>query len=319
MKSLRIPYEVEDFPTGSIPNRSGELSVTWDDILWAAVTVGRPNRHYVFRHGEASIYEAIFRFSLVRMALEQSSPIGYRLRKTDAAKTLDPTEKGAVNYFLGMVFCKLFADKLLNTPWLLHLDVWRQNLRGVLSGRSRPDLVGMERGGSRAWHAFECKGRISNPDKAVKKKAKDQAQRLVSVRGRGCQLHIGAITYFKGDTLNFYWRDPVPENSKKIEIPYSDSDLQYYYRPILDLIHTEPEQFSLMKEEPLLIDIKHEDLKIGIHPEVLSAILKHRWDHIFDITSTLHGDNNFPYQADGIAIIAGETWRHPLSESTEES
>lgn len=53
-----------------------------------------------------------------------------------------------MNYFLGMTFCKLFAAKLLNTPWLLHLDVFRPTLNPVLSGRSRPDLVGLERGGA---------------------------------------------------------------------------------------------------------------------------------------------------------------------------
>jgi len=124
MTPLRIPYESEDFPH---PTRNGsfELAVTWDDILWAAVMVGRPNRHYVFRHGRASHYEALFRLSLVRMALEQAGPNAYRLRRTSAAKTLDPTEKGAVSYFLGMTLCKLFASKLLNTPWLIHLDAFR--------------------------------------------------------------------------------------------------------------------------------------------------------------------------------------------------
>jgi len=53
-----------------MPATAGELDVTWDDILWAAMTVGRPNRHDVFHHGTASIHEAIFRTSLVRMALE---------------------------------------------------------------------------------------------------------------------------------------------------------------------------------------------------------------------------------------------------------
>lgn len=56
----------------------GELDVTWDDILWAAVTVGRPSLHYVFQHGRASEYEALFRWSLIRMALgircEQTTP-----------------------------------------------------------------------------------------------------------------------------------------------------------------------------------------------------------------------------------------------------
>src|SRR5262249_51851186 len=126
--SLRIPHQYEDFPPGSITYGFNDLSVNWEDVLWAAVTVGRPNRNYVFRYGKASNYEAIFRLSLTRMALEQSGPTAYRLRRTDAAKTLDPTEKGAVNYFLGMTFCKLFAAKLLDTPWLLHLDVFRPDL-----------------------------------------------------------------------------------------------------------------------------------------------------------------------------------------------
>ena len=71
---LSIPYETETFQTGTVANGTAELPVTWDDILWAAVTVGRPNRQYVFRHGVASMYEALFRWSLVRMSLEQSGP-----------------------------------------------------------------------------------------------------------------------------------------------------------------------------------------------------------------------------------------------------
>ena len=124
------------------------------------------------------MYEAVFRWSMVRMALEQRGPRGFKLRRTDAFKSLDPTEKGAVNYFLGMVFCKLFAAELLDTPWLLHLDVFRAQLDPrTLQGRSRPDLVG-KHSSSGAWHAFECKGRASVPSQPEKNKAKAQAQRL---------------------------------------------------------------------------------------------------------------------------------------------
>jgi hypothetical protein len=61
---LGIPYETEGFPPGVVANGVAELIVTWGDILWAAVTVGRPNCHHVFRHGAASVYEAVFRWSL---------------------------------------------------------------------------------------------------------------------------------------------------------------------------------------------------------------------------------------------------------------
>src|ERR1700730_9978597 len=99
---LFLYYESEDFPT-PVPNGRRRLSVTWDDVLWAAVTVGRPDLFHVFRHGEASVYEAIFRWSMIRMALQQRGPRAQKLVRTDAFKQMDPTEKGAVNYFLGLV------------------------------------------------------------------------------------------------------------------------------------------------------------------------------------------------------------------------
>ena len=63
--------------------------------------------------------------------------------------------KSAVNYFLGMATCKLFAAKLLDAPWLLHLDVFRPTLNRFLTGRSRPDMLGQTQSGQ--WLAFESK------------------------------------------------------------------------------------------------------------------------------------------------------------------
>ena len=69
--NLQIEYESEGFPaTSGVVNGSSVLETSWDELIWAAVTVGRPNRQYVFKHGQASVYEALFRLSLVRMALQ---------------------------------------------------------------------------------------------------------------------------------------------------------------------------------------------------------------------------------------------------------
>ena len=187
--ALEIRYDSEGFaPNALVVNGASTLTTTWDDLLWAAITVGRPNRQYVFRHGLASTYEALFRLSLIRMALEESGTRTTRLRRTSAARTLDPSEKGAVNYFLGLAICKLFAAQLLNVPWMLHLDVFRPRLNLVLTGRSRPDLIGEIVGGG--WVALECKGRLSPPDAGTKVKAKAQAQRVVSVNGTVPSLRI---------------------------------------------------------------------------------------------------------------------------------
>jgi hypothetical protein len=58
---LAIDYESEGFPVGGpVSNGFNVLQTSWDELLWAAVTVGRPNRQYVFRHGGASVYELCF-------------------------------------------------------------------------------------------------------------------------------------------------------------------------------------------------------------------------------------------------------------------
>jgi hypothetical protein len=58
--NLRIPFQAEGFPAGIFARPYSDLLVSWDDILWAAVTVGRPNRNYVFRHGDASAMKQYF-------------------------------------------------------------------------------------------------------------------------------------------------------------------------------------------------------------------------------------------------------------------
>ncbi len=311
-----IGYISEDFPAGGpVANGLAVLTATWDDLLWAAVTVGRPNRNYVFIHGTASMYEALFRLSLVRMALEQSGPRGRRFLRTDAARSLDPSEKGAVNYFLGMATCKLFAAKLLNAPWLLHLDVFRPMLSPVLTGRSRPDLVGQTQSGQ--WLAFESKGRVSPPAADDKNKAKTQAQRCVSVGGTRVTYHIGGIMYFKNDSLQFFWRDPQPGDAERpegIELNVTDSMWQYYYRPTLELIAANPKILERMLREPVLMDVDHLDMKIGVWPPVLRLLAEHLWTGAKEGCLQHQDQIEAGYQPDGIRVVAGESWLEPFRE-----
>ncbi len=313
---LKIYHDSENFPTGIVTNGSAELNVTWNDILWAAVTVGRPNRHYVFQYGNASMFEALFRWSLVRMSLEQSSPTAFRLRRTAAAKTLDPSEKGAINYFLGLIFCKLFASQLLNTPWLLHLDVFRPMLNPVLTGRSRPDMVGLNPA-SGEWHAFECKGRASSPSADAQTKAKAQASRLVSVSGIPCSLHIGAITYFRSDVLQFYWRDPTPDGQREIELSAIGDPWRYYYSPIAELISDRKAWDRLTdrrreKTSPFVVpvlEIEKLDVSIGIEPRIAQALSSKDWNNAHALSVKLSNELKvMGYQPDGIRIETGSSW-----------
>lgn len=261
------------------------------------------------------MYEALFRWSLVRMSLEQTSPTGRRFRRTAASKSLDPSEKGAVNYFLGMATCKLFAAKLLNAPWLLHLDVFRPVLNPVLTGRSRPDLVGQTQAG--LWLAFESKGRASPPADEAKDKAKVQAQRCVSVSGTAVTYHIGGIMYYKNDSLQFFWRDPQPDETDKprgIELNVADDMWQYYYRPTLELISANPDILERMQREPILIEVQHLDIQIGVWPPVLKLLVRHQWAGAKNWCLQHHGEIAAGYQPDGIRVVAGKSWLEPFRE-----
>jgi hypothetical protein len=295
--TLRIDYQSRSFPA-SYSLRSGTLTTSWDELLWSAITIGRPSAYHVFRHGPASFHEAIFRLALVRMAVEQD---WYgSLRRTDAYGALDPTEKGMVSYFLGMVLCKLFAARLLQTPWLLHLDVFRDQLNPVTLGRSRPDLIGEDIRGH--WHAFESKGRSSTPSSADKAKAKAQAQRLVSVGRTNCSLHVGSFAFFRGDALNFYWRDPEADGDDPMRLPKPDREWRYYFQSALSMAD-EIESGALADEQELA------DVDVEIHPKIIALLRLSDWSGAHraarDMRETFLAEG---YQPDGIRVKAGESW-----------
>lgn len=294
------------------------MDVDWDDLLWAAITVGRPNRFYVFRHGHSSAYEAIFRSSLVRMAVEESAS-GRRYYRTPACRSLDPSEKGAVNYFLGLTLCKLFADRQLGTPWLLHLDVFRNSLNPQLSSteRSRPDLVGQLQGGD--WIAFESKGRVSTPDSQTKQKAKEQARRVVRVLGRPVTGHYAGISYFKKDTLSFFVQDPepVPEDSPKaIALKGEANDLfRSYYRPFASLMRNERVSLDKSSDGVIRVNSDQIDAQLGMNAALFELAANERWAEM----QSLCQENEKAWRQselhpDGLWLRAGGSWRKPIRQ-----
>ena len=311
---LSIPYQSEGFPDNAIKggNVRDELSVTWGDILRSAITVGRPGWYYVFRHGKPSTYEAIFRWSLVKMALENSDCPRF-LNRTKAARDLDPTEKGMVNYFLGMTFCTLFSSILLETPWLAHLDLFRPKLSG-----SRPDLVGYNRRMNQLY-IFECKGRSSRPYHDVKDKAKKQAMRIASVDGISCTLRVAAITYFANDMLNFYWCDPPPSEDEgdQIELQIDNDVWQHYYGLVAELIapsereeRTTPGDIIRWRDAGhWYARIEQCDVEVAVHQLIGRHLVEREWgtarSDALDATEQLIEDG---FHADGLQVSAGPTW-----------
>ncbi|MGR9400201.1 hypothetical protein ACU8M5_10690 [Rhizobium leguminosarum] len=304
-----IALETHAFPKTYKLNAFDQISTTWGDIIWAAVTVGRPNIHYVFQYGQPSLYEALFRISMVRMALEQARPYAsHTIRRTEAFKALDPTEKGAINYFLGMVFCKVFAAGRLDIPWLLHIDAFRSQFSArFLAGRSRPDLVGKPTSGS-AWAAFECKGRASSPNADDRTKAKDQAERIVSVNGLRCRLHVAAFTYFGGDTLKMICDDPDGGDEGEV-LRAGDEQWRFYYAPAFALAERlEQADGAVVRELDEL------DLKLEIHPKIMALLRGNQWSAAHDACGELADLlKSEGFKPDGIKVTAGPSWSEKLS------
>lgn len=296
---MQILYVSDAFPEEyAVPTRA-RLDTTWDEILWAALTIGRPSTYHVFRYGPVSFHEAIFRLSLIRMALEED----WRgnLAKTPVFTALDPTEKGMVSYFLGMTFTKLFASRLLSTPWLLHLDVFAPFLNPSLLGRSRPDLVGQSLGGE--WYAFESKGRSGAPSHQERLKAKRQAQRLVSIGGSPTVLHVGSFAFFREGILQFYWVDPEPEKPNPIAVPEPDQEWGYYYEYALSLARG---PFDGASAEELAAA----DVYVDIHPKIRALLENGEFRQARNVATQLSSTLQLEqYQPDGLRVIAGESWR----------
>ncbi len=123
---LVIPFDSR-FPAPLNIPTWGECRCTWSDLTWAAVTVGKPNLGEVLRYGVYSWYEIVYRAFMLYANLVQTP--GNRLKQSLPYRRLEPSEKGAVSYFMGLTAAKLFCAWHIGIPWLMHLDAYRNRLR----------------------------------------------------------------------------------------------------------------------------------------------------------------------------------------------
>jgi hypothetical protein len=235
---MDITYRSHNFPPSYALAGTRSLSFTIQELMWAAVTVGRANFLHVLSSGIFSEYEILYRASIIvaNLALSRNAVV-----KSSAFESLDPSEKSAVSYFLGLTFSKLLAQKLLGVPWLLHADVYRdQFLRAGVplrsgTGRQRPDLIGLD--SNNDWIVLESKGRSNVMDKNVLATAKAQTNNLIDIGGIPPKIRIAVVTHFVNGQLKVDWADPEKQDQQGLNLLTNREEyLSNYYRLVYSIL-----------------------------------------------------------------------------------
>lgn len=308
----QLTYYASNFPVSYGPFLTGQhsLAFTWADLLWAAISVGRAELLHLVRYGSFSYFEIVYRAAIIFANLCET-PNG-TIRRSAAYEGLDPSEKGAISYFIGLTVTKLFTALRLDIPWLMHLDVYRRQLRPVLFGSNRPDLVGRNVAGD--WIVVESKGRTHGYDQRALDRAKVQAGQVRSISGTQPALRLAMLAHFHNGLLECAVDDPYDEGPQKtpIDLPLSGGDLlKGYYRPLLEWVREAPEiRREVVEQRSFRVaDLPEIDVSVGLHESLFHE------DFVDDITSTHFGrsgemaaDARRSVGIDGIIVETGELW-----------
>lgn len=260
---FKVPYEASDFPPASPLNGPGALAVTWDELLWAAVTVGKCQTD-VFRHGSYSIAEMLHRISCFQAYYVVKDG---HLGLSPVFKHLDPTEKGLVSYYTGMTVAKLYADKILGIPWMMHISRYAATWAIRYGAKpDRPDLFGCNASGE--WAVVEAKGR-SRVTGLLITKMKHQKSAVATINNYPPQYRIGSATRFQAQQLSLRVIDP-PRRRIAHEVPLDPAAwLIDYLAPLVDLVRS----LETRREEELVYGLlPGSDVEIGIPDETIQVV-----------------------------------------------
>jgi hypothetical protein len=270
-----IAYISHDFPSSAGPgatSASGLYKVTWAELIHSGITVGRANWFDVVRDGRYSFFEIVYRAAILYANLKSDSDNAW-LKKTSAYRQLDPSEKSAVSYFLGLTFAKLTADHFLETPWLMHLDAYRRHFQiGPGIGKVRPDLFGESL--AREWIVVEAKGRTGRFDLKAFQSAKKQTGGIGQINGKFPVTRAAVEVFFERDRLSLRIEDPPDhdESAPKLEIS-EPGLLRSYYEPFIALTDWSPVRTDTFAGVAFtIIDIDLADFAIGIANDTLEPL-----------------------------------------------
>tara|TARA_R110000868_G_scaffold132380_2_gene343127 strand:- start:54812 stop:55741 length:930 start_codon:yes stop_codon:yes gene_type:complete len=231
----QIRYEAIQFPNRTIQALNGWniIDVTWEELIWSAVTCGYWNYHQLFQFRNFSAFDLTIRVLRVMSNLEIDHT--NNLGKTTLYSNMDKTEKGYISYFIGMMVNKVLISRLFGTPWLVHLvTLERMNYVFNFHGGSRPDLVGFHpRFG---FLITEAKGRSNGYSNIALIRGKNQTRSVRRVNGQYPFMRVATESYF-APYLEARIIDPPTFRKNAIDLKIEPKDfIEAYYGNIQDHI-----------------------------------------------------------------------------------
>ncbi len=228
-----IEYRATNFGQhwGASLSGVGSLSVSWPELVWSAVTVGKPGVAFLLSHGWHSASDIIVRSHTVYANLRQVS--GF-LERSSLYDDADPSEKRATSYFLGMMTAKILAARLLHVPRLFHLSMLgATGGSALLHGNLEPDSVGEDINGN--WIVVEAKGRTGVFSQVAMSAAKSQTRSLRMINGMYPSLRAATQSYFAPE-LRFAINDPEDFDDDAVDLEFDPmAALRLYYSIVTSL------------------------------------------------------------------------------------
>lgn len=310
---MLIPYTASNFPLGSPTNLVGSknLTVVWADIVWSAVTAGKPGASHLLAHRWHSLADLVVRSHTIYANLKQR---GQHVERSTLYDSLDPTEKGATSYFLGMTMAKLFSEKLFDTSWLFHVSHASSNGAAISFNRgskSQPDLIGQTSTGD--WIVIEAKGRTNYLNSAAMLKAKEQTKMIRLINGVPPTLRVALQAYFDS-RLTVRIDDPSDSKPEALDIKLDmDAAMARYYAIAKAVTAKSGTRETIGNQQYLTHFDQDSGVTIGVEVQLSESLSTGKYEQVSASRkrlnlSVVELDANSAVYADGLFVRLDNRW-----------